>query len=377
VGGTFYHAMVYAASGSLGAGEITVIDSFQMKAIGRFKTPSPGGMAITARAGKGYLFVSNTSANTVTVFDIGQVTWTDLSSGSVPPLPTILGQGGPRLVEEADFAKMFPRQKPVAGSPPGPPIIGTVLTGVSPGPCDVTELPGAWGPNAYFSDSLILGVGNTGEATVDFTELKNLNQSAAIVPDRGGLNLPAVATDLEWTPVAPIVNTGRYFCFISTIGGTVDLFISGGGVSGEPSVRAGSARNFAPNAIVNSVTGLGLPTGLQYAPNGLGTSVLNAFSASVLVSDAAGGRVVQLGVTQQMPGNIFEQVGEHGAGLGPIDLTGAPRGVFTGPFATGFFNYYVANAGDGTVREDNYVNGMIPETIPVPAVLIIASWWSQ
>ncbi len=380
--GLFYHAMVYAASGSLGAGEVTVIDSFQMKAVGRFKTPSPGGMAITARLGVGRLFVSNTSANTVTVYDIGQVTWVDLTNGA-PSLATILAQGGPRLIEEADFAKMFPHQKATASSPPGPPVIGTVLTGVSPGPCDVTELPGAWGPNAYFSDSLILGVGNTGEATVDFTELKNLSQSAAIVPDRGGLNLPGVATDLEWTPVAPIVNTGRYFCFISTIGGTVDLFITGGGTSGEPSVRAGSARNFAPNAIVNSVTGLGLPTGLQYAPNGIGVSVLYAFTAAVLVADAAGNRVVQLGVTAQMPGNLFEQVGEHGAGLGPIDLTGAPRGVFWGGAlgttanATGFFQYYVANAGNGTVIEDNYVNGMIPEIVPVPAVVTIASWWSQ
>jgi len=381
-GGYFYHAMVYAASRSVGSGEIAVIDSYRMERIGRIKTPSPGGIAITAVRGTGYLVVSNTSANTVTVYDIGGVTWVDLSTGSPLSLATIQ-QNGPRLLDEDDFNKLFPRQKPTAGSPPGPPILGTVLTGISPGPCDITELPASWGQYAYFANNLILGVGNTGEATVDFTEIERINQSAAIEPDRGGLNLPAIATDLEWTPVVPLFGTGRYFCFISTIGGTVDLFISGGGTSGKPSVRKDSSRNFAPNAIVNSLTGFSLPRALQYAPNGVGIPVANAFAASVLVAETGADRVVELAVTQQYPGNIMTVIGTVGSAKGPVDVTGAPRGVYWGfgigstANATGFSQFYTASAGDGTVREDTYVGVIIPETIPVPAVHTIASWWSQ
>jgi len=51
--------------------------------------------------------------------------------------------------------------------------------------------------------------------------------------------------------------------------------------------------------------------------------------------------------------------------------------VGTTAYATGFFNYYVANAGAGTIEENAYVGVMIPETIPVPAVHVVASWWSQ
>ncbi|MHC4164898.1 MAG: Ig-like domain-containing domain, partial [Planctomycetota bacterium] len=81
---------VYAASASVGGGEVVVIDAFRLVPLGRFGTPSPGGIALTAiGAGPntGRLTVSNFSANTVTVFDIGDVMW--FTGGSL-----WIGQGG-------------------------------------------------------------------------------------------------------------------------------------------------------------------------------------------------------------------------------------------------------------------------------------------
>jgi hypothetical protein len=83
---------VYAASASVGGGEVVVIDAFRLVPLGRFGTPSPGGIALTAiGAGPntGRLTVSNFSANTVTVFDIGDVMW--FTGGSL-----WIGQGGLR-----------------------------------------------------------------------------------------------------------------------------------------------------------------------------------------------------------------------------------------------------------------------------------------
>ena len=89
-------------------------------------------------------------------------------------------------------------------------------------------------------------------------------------------------------------------------------------------------------------------------------------------------RLQQVGVIQQFPSNIFQSVNENvSAGLGPSDVTGDPASVGFFPCGPRFRDYYVANAGEGTVRTANYVGGVIGQNIDVPGITLIASWWSR
>ena len=67
------------------------------------------------------------------------------------------------------------------------------------------------------------------------------------------------------------------------------------------------------------------------------------------------------------------------AGLGPVSLTGDPvrMRVFPRPIAPGFQTYLVANAGQGNVTSNSYIGGVIGSTIPVPGVLMVASFWNR
>ena len=135
--------------------------------------------------------------------------------------------------------------------------------------------------------------------------------------------------------------------------------------------------SFAPNQVINQVSGLDQPTGLQYITNGTAISANRGYSAAVLVAEAGANRVTQLGVVAQFPGNRFEKINSTGTGLGPTSFAGDPLGVRFFPPSPRFTTYYVGNAGGGTVRRADYVGGVIGIDIPVPGVFKIASWWTR
>ncbi|MHC4972409.1 MAG: Ig-like domain-containing domain [Planctomycetota bacterium] len=380
---------VYAASASVGGGEVVVIDAFNMVPLGRFGTPSPGGIALTAiGAGPntGRLSVSNFSANTVTVFDIGDVMW--FTGGSLwisqGGLQTAVQSGQSQLIlDEDDFERIFPAQRfDSAFSPPGPPIIGTINVGISPTKCKITGLPSSLGSPGFpcfspflVSNTIVCSL-NAGENTADFSELTNLTQSSAIEPDLDGVNLSSQGSDVAWSP--PSFGTGSYYFFIAGIGGTVEIFASGF-VANSPSVRPEASTNLAPNKIINSIGGLVQPSSVQWITNGNAVSNNNGYSFAVLVAETGENRIQQLAVTAENPSNLFNVINaNHASGLGPVDITGDPVSAwhFT-PCGPRFTTYYVANAGEGTVSTASYQGGVIGSTIGVPGVQLIASWWSR
>jgi len=381
-------SLLYAASRGAGGGEIIVIDTFKMEPLGRFGTPSPGGVGLTAigtSAGNGLLCVSNFSANTATVYDISNVRWFTGASlwATQGGLANAVASGQTQLIlTEEDFEKVFPAQRAGISSPPGPPIIGTINVGVSPTAIKITGLPSSLGSpgfpcySPYLTQNTIVGVANAGENTIDFSELQTLNQSAAIEPDLDGVNLSSQPTDVTWAPLS--FNTGSYYFFISGIGGTVELFASGF-LANQPSVKPQSSSNFAPNKIINSITGLAQPSALQWITNGTAVSNNNGYSMSVLVAETGENRLQEMGVTAEFPTNLFQPVNQNlAAGLGPVDITGDPQTAyhFT-PCGPRFTTYYVANAGEGKVRVASYRGGLIGTTIPLPGVLLVSSWWSR
>jgi hypothetical protein len=97
------------------------------------------------------------------------------------------------------------------------------------------------------------------------------------------------------------------------------------------------------------------------------------------VAETGENRIQQLAITAEFPSNLFQTINaNHSAGLGPIDITGEPQGAtFILPCGPRFTTYYVANAGEGTVRTGDYQGGLVGTTIPVPGVLFVASWWSR
>ena len=102
---------LYAVSGTTGGGEVIVVDTYRMVPLGRFGTPSPGGVALTANgtgAASGRLAVSNFSANTVTVYDISKVMWFVDQSGALPG--TVGQRPGGKRPECAGEARFCPRR---------------------------------------------------------------------------------------------------------------------------------------------------------------------------------------------------------------------------------------------------------------------------
>jgi hypothetical protein len=384
---SIYHTMTYALSGSAGGGEVIAIDSFMMTPLGRWSTPSPGGIGITALSGSATLAraaVSNFSANTVTVYDIGRLGWFDLSAnngGLVLGNQAGFASVNPTLIlNQDDFETVFPSQ---TGNPfntqPGPPIIGTVSVGISPTSTELTHFPNTFGSPflcgaPLYTQNTILGVLNAGESTVDFTELTNLGGTSIITPDLDGVSLSSPPKDMEWTPVS--LRTGAYYCFISAVGGTVELFATGFS-SNQPTVR-GPTTNFAPNKIVNNIGGFQQPNGIQWITNGNSVGTSNGYTAAALIAETGENRLQQVGVVSEVPANRFEVVNaNHSAGLGPNDVTGDPRSVGFFPCGPRFTDYYVANTGEGNVRTANYVGGVIGQNIDVAGVKILASWWSR
>ncbi len=386
---TFYAPVLYAASGAVGGGQIVVIDTFNMISMGRFGTPSPGGVALTGigtGAGNSRLVVSNFSANTVTVYDISNVRWYTGASlwAQQGGLQQAVATGGAKLVlSEDDFKKVFPRQKQDVSSPPGPPVLGTINVGISPSKVRITGLPNSLGQagfpcfSPWLSSNVIVCALNAGENTADFTELQRLNQSQAIEPDLPGVSLSSQPTDLAWAPFSTF--TGSYYFFVTSIGGTVELFASGF-LASTPSVRPGSASNFSPNKIINSVTGLDLPSAVQWITSGTGAFQAQAvYTYSALVAETGENRLVEMDVTAEFPTNLFQITNPSlAAGLGPVDITGDPQAatVFL-PCGPRFTTYYVANAGEGTVATGSYLGGVIGTDIPTPGVVMIVSWWSR
>ncbi|MHC4550286.1 MAG: Ig-like domain-containing domain [Planctomycetota bacterium] len=379
---------VYAASASVGGGEVVVIDAFLMVPLGRFGTPSPGGLALTAvGAGPntGRLTVSNFSANTVTVYDIGDVMW--FTGGSLwvaqTGLQNAVQTGQSQLIlTESDFERVFPAQRVGISSPSGPPVIGTINVGISPTKVKITGLPVSLGVPGFpcFSPVLvsntIVCVLNAGENTADFSELTNLSQSVAIEPDLDGVNLSSQGSDVAWTPVS--FGTGSYYFFIAAIGGTVELFATGF-IANSPSVRPESSSNLSPNKIINSIGGLIQPSAVQWITSGNGISTNNGYTAAVLVAETGENRIQQLSITSEFPTNLFSVINQNlASGLGPIDITGDPASAWHFvPCGPRFSTYYVANAGEGTVRTASYQGGVIGTNISVPGVQLIASWWSR
>jgi hypothetical protein len=378
--------VLYAASGAIGGGQIVVIDTFNMIPMGRFGTPSPGGVALTANGSSNRLVVSNFSANTVTVFDISDVRWFTGASlwAQQAGLQNAVANGSSKLIlTEEDFKAVFPRQKQDLSSPPGPPVIGTINVGVSPSKVKITGVTNSLGSagfpcySPYLVPDTIVCALNAGENTIDLTELQRLNQSSAIEPDLDGVNVSSQPTDVAWCPFS--TTTGSFYFFITSIGGTVELFATGW-LANTPSVRPGSASNLSPNKIINSVTGLELPSSVQWIPSGTAAMQATAgYSYAVLVAETGQNRLQELGVTAETPTNLFQVTSpDLAAGLGPVDITGDPQTAyhFT-PCGPRFATYYVANAGEGTVRTGNYLGGLIGVQIPVPGVVLIASWWSR
>jgi hypothetical protein len=376
----FYMTTVYATSSSVGGGQVVVIDSFNMEPMGRFGTPSPGGVGITAITTTGRAAVSNFSANTITVFDIAQVAWYTsagnpytFQSGLVNGVSTGQDQ---LILSEKDFEEVFPRQKGGVSSPPGPPIIGTINVGISPTKCKITNLPVSLGSPGFpcfsptgSSNTIVCSL-NAGENTADFSELTALTQSVAIEPDLDGVNLAAQPTDIAWSP--PI---GPYYYWIASVQGSVELFVTGF-QSNRPSVRPDSSQNFAPNKVINSITGLKQPSAVQWITSG---NAVGSYTLAALVAETGENRLQQLSVTALSPSNLFETVNSnHASGSGPVDITGDPsRATVYIPCGPRFSIYYVANAGAGTVSTANYLGGTIGTTIPVPGIQLVASWWSR
>jgi len=382
---------LYAASRTTGGGQVVVVDTYRMIPLGRFSTASPGGVAVTANgtgAGAGRLAVSNFSANTVTLFDISKVMWFKDSQGALPAyvntLAANINSGQAQLIlSESDFEQAFPLQRANITSPPGPPVLGTINTGVGPKSIKITGLPNSLGlyapPNCFspilFSTTIICNA-NSGESTVDFTEVTNLSPSLATNPDLRGVNVSSATTDLTWCP--PSLGLRTTYFFIAGIGGTVELFATGA-VAGQPSVRPESSGNFAPNKIINNIGGLQQPSAVQWITSGFAAAVNGGYTASVLVAETGEDRLQQLGVTTEFP-NLFQvSNANHAAGLGPVDITGdpAPIGGFSIACTPGFTTYYVANAGEGTVATSDYRGAVLGSVIPVPGVKQVASWWSR
>jgi hypothetical protein len=388
---SLFFTTVYALSSSAGGGEVTVIDSFNMVPLGRFGTPSPGGVAVTANgvtAGSARAAISNFSANTVTIFDVADVRFYTGSTlyGTQAGLAGAVGSGSAKLVlNEEDFEQVFPHQKGDLSSPPGPQVIGTINVGISPSSVDITGLPNSLGvyspPFCYspvLSSNTIVAVLNAGENTVDFSELTNLSQSAAIEPSLRGVSVSSQPVDIEWAQAFSFT-TGSYYACITGIGGTVELFASGF-IANQPSVRPESSSNFSPNKIINNIGGLEQPTALQWITSGNGVFLQSTpYTGTWLVAETGQNRLWQLALTQQAPSNLFEVVNKnHPAGLGPIDITGDPAQAFAiNPCTPTFTTYYVANAGEGTVRTADYGGGVIGQQIAVPGVLKVVSWWSR
>jgi hypothetical protein len=382
----FYSGNLYAVSGSVGGGQVVVVDTFNMVPLGRFGTASPGGIGLTAVGNTGRACVSNFSANTVTVFDIANVMW--FTGGTLwqttGQLAAAVSTGASQLIlSEADFTRVFPAQRADVTSPPGPPVIGTINVGISPSKVKITGLPnslGLYAPPVCYSPVLtpdtIVGVLNAGESTVDFTEIQNLTQSAAIEPDLDGVNLSSQPTDMTWSPLS--FTTGSYYFYISSVGGTVELFATGFRAN-TPSVKPEASQNFAPNKIINSIGGFIQPTALQWITSGTATGTNQGYTNSVLVAETGENRLQELGITAEVPSNLFQAVNPNlSAGLGPVDITGEPAAVaFSIPCTPRFSQYYVANAGEGTVRTASYLGGVIGTNIPVPGVLLVSSWWSR
>jgi hypothetical protein len=385
---SFGMPVLYAASGAVGGGQIVVIDTFNMVSMGRFGTPSPGGVAMTGigtAAGNSRLVVSNFSANTVTVYDVADVRWytgPSLWAGQ-GGLANAVASGTAKLIlTEEDFKAVFPRQKQDVSSPPGPPILGTINVGISPSKVRITGLPQSLGSTGacgspYLSANPIVCALNAGENTADFTELQRLNQSLAIEPDLPGVSLSSQPTDVAWALYSS--TTGSYYFFITSIGGTVELFASGF-LASTPSVRPGSASNFSPNKIINSVTGLDLPSAVQWITSGTGAfQAGSGYTYSALVAETGENRMVEMDVTAEFPTNLFQITNPSlAAGSGPVDVTGDPASAFHFvPCGPRFTTYYVANAGQGTVSTGSYLGGVIGTDIPTPGVVMIVSWWSR
>lgn len=382
------HAALYALSSSTGAGEVVVIDTYLMTPMGRFSTPSPGGISIAALGASGKAVISNFSANTATVYDIGSVGWYTLGSGNLfvtqGQLTNAVTSSAAKLIlNEDDFRRAFPNQRPDPNSPAGPPIIGTIVAGISPTAVAITGDPGQLGTPGFpcfsplYTPRNIVSIINGGEATVDFTELSNLSQNESVIPDLRGVNLSSQGKDVDWTPVHGI---GSYFAFITSIGGTVELFQSGF-LANAPSVLPNSSTNFNPNKIVNNIGGLRQPGGVAWVPSGVATGAINGYSLAALIAETGANRVRQVGVQSVTPSNLFVTVNEnHASGLGPTFIAGDPAPAVAGwPTACGpdFTNYYVSDTGAGTVTLSNYVGGVIGTTIPVPGVTRICSWWTR
>jgi hypothetical protein len=347
--------------------------------------------AIGTAAGNSRLVVSNFSANTVTVYDVANVRWFTGATNwpTQGQFATAVANGTSKLIlDEEDFKAFFPHQKQDGSSPPGPSIIGTINVGISPTAVRITGLPnslGFEGPNCfspYLTANTIVCSLNAGENTADFTELQRLNQSQAIEPDLPGVSLSSQPTDVAWAPWSRGLqtSTGSYYFFISSsVGGTVELFASGF-LASTASVRPGSATNFAPNKIINSVTGLDLPSAVQWITSGTGTFQGNSgYTYSALVCETGANQIVEMDVTAEFPTNLFQVTNPSlSSGLGPVDVTGDPVQAWLfvqcGPR---FTTYYVANAGEGTVRTGSYLGGVIGTDIPTPGVVMIVSWWSR
>jgi hypothetical protein len=362
-----------------GGGAVSVVDTYRMIEIGRITTPTPGGLCQTALAGDGMLIVTNTSANTATVFDIGRLGWLNPAGGFFLDQASVALFPNELLLDENDFARLFPAQRiDDPDSPIGPPVIGTVITGTSPSGCDVTEYQNAWGFAPQFSRNRILGVLNSGDASVDFTELNALQGGEVLAPHRPGVNLGSTPTDIEWTPAVALFGTGRHFAYMSTIGGTVELFISGGGTAGAPTVKQGFEKSFAPNALVNSIGNLNNPTSIQFVTDSAGIISTRGYGSGIIVTETGSDRILALSVTQQYPSNLFEIVSSNlSAGRGPTSVAGDPVNVRRRVGSPRFTQYYVANAGEGTVRKSSYLGGTIGVDIQVPGVQRIATWWKK
>jgi hypothetical protein len=279
------------------------------------------------------------------------------------------------ILSEAEFVTVFPSQRAGATAPPGPPLIGTLNSGDSPTKVKITGLPNSLGTGITLSSNPIVCTLNTGDSTADFSELTNLTQSQAIASTLPGVSLSSRPTDVAWAPWSS--QTGAYYFYIAGIGGTVELFASG--YSNGPSVRAAASNNTAPNKIINNIGGLSQPSAVQWITDGNAAVTFGGYSLGVLVAETGENRVQQLAVTSQNPSILFDTINaSHPAGLGPIDLTGDPAAVgFAVPNGPRFTTYYVANAGEGTVQNASYQGGLIATKIPVPGVLLVASWWSR
>jgi hypothetical protein len=162
------------------------------------------------------------------------------------------------------------------------------------------------------------------------------------------------------------------------VGGSIELFASGF-ISNRPSVRPESSSNFSPNKIINNLGGFVQPTAVQWITSGNATGPNFGYTLAVLVAETGKNRIQQIAITSEFPSNLFQTINSNlPSGLGPIDITGDPAGA-SGliPCSPRFTTYYVANAGDGTVKTSNYNGGVIGVTIPVPGVQLVASWWSR